>query len=120
MRESREKEFELPAGWYRVLSGAVKPGDRCLDEDLYWDTGAIRWCAPTTLFLESDEPGEFAQEFLCLIRVGEPVEVVCPCCGLDPVLTGYRYCWACCRAAIRELRRREKQGDGGAARNRNG
>jgi hypothetical protein len=39
----RKAMLKIPAGWYRVLSGAVKPGDCFLPEDHFWQTGEVEW-----------------------------------------------------------------------------
>jgi hypothetical protein len=31
----REATVDIPPGWYRVLSGVLNPGDRCLVFDLF-------------------------------------------------------------------------------------
>jgi hypothetical protein len=101
----REAAIELPQGWYRVLSGAVKPGDYELDEELFWDTCVIFWRELTEF---PDDPCYTASLFLCLIRAGEPVEALCPRCHRRPIRFGLRYCTACARNVIAALRRREQ------------
>lgn len=102
-----EARLEIPAGWYRVLSGAVKPGDRCLDCELFWQTGAIQWYELTE-FPPPGQPLGTAGWYCCLIRRGEPVEVLCPRCHRAPVRLGYRYCKDCSNAVVHELRSRHR------------
>ena len=102
-RPPREVAVELPAGWYRVLSGAVKPGDRMLARDVFWRTGEIVWRDLT----KPPAPGELygmAHHYTCLTRRGEPVEVLCPRCHSAPVRHGYRYCEKCIMKVVKELR----------------
>jgi hypothetical protein len=104
-RGRREAEFEIPAGWYRVLSGAVKPGDRFLSVDVFWRTGEIVWDDLTKPPPPAAEYGS-ADWYVCLIRRGEPVEVLCPRCHSAPVRHGYRYCEECSTSVVKELRSR--------------
>ena len=102
---ARQATIELPAGWYRVLSGAIKPGDRSLAERLFWQTGAIRWYELTELPPPSEPFGQ-ASWYCCLIRRGEPVDKLCPQCHRAPVRLGYRYCPECSADIVDELRKR--------------
>jgi hypothetical protein len=106
IRTPRRATLELPAGWYRVLSGAIKPGDRCLDNGWFWRTGAVRWYELTRV-PPPGRPFSTADWYGCLIRPGEPVEVLCPRCHEQPVRLGYRYCRGCCHEFVVELRREE-------------
>jgi hypothetical protein len=104
----REATVELPAGWYRVLSGALKPGDRCLAAGIFWEFGAVYWNELT----EFPPPGALfstAEGYVCLIRRGEPVEALCPRCHVAAIRRGYRFCWSCCNAIASEIRRPERR-----------
>ena len=103
-----EARIELPPGWYRVLSGAIKPRDRYLAADYFWEDGEIHWCEVTRL-PRPGEPLSTADWYLCLIRRGEPVEVLCPRCRRKPARLGYRYCRDCCGEVILQLRRRRRR-----------
>jgi len=102
----RQATLEIPDGWYRVLSGAVKAGDCELDSDLFWDIGAVQW-HELTEFPPSGNPWSTADWYRCLIRRGEPVETLCPRCHDAPVHFGYRYCKDCAMAVLEEHRRRQ-------------
>ena len=99
----RKATLDIPDGWYRVLSGAVKPGDRYLAEDLFWDRGEVEW-HDLRRFPPPDRPDGTAEWYLCLIRRGEPVEALCPRCHNAPVRHGYRYCKQCSWDVAHELR----------------
>ena len=99
----REASLEIPAGWYRVLSGVLKPGDRHLDCEVFWQTGDIEWRE----LLDFPPPGEpygTADWFSCLIRRGEPVDVRCPRCHNAPVAPGLLYCKYCKSDVAKEVR----------------
>jgi hypothetical protein len=98
----REASLEIPAGWYRVLSGVVKPGDRHLNDELFWQTGDIEWCEFSS-FLPPGGPYGTADWFSCLIRRGEPVDVLCPRCHSAPVGPGLRYCKPCSWNVAKEV-----------------
>ena len=98
-------EIDLPAGWYRVLSGAIKPGDYELDVGQYVERSEVVWL-PLTRFPRARDPYGTADWYFCLIRFGEPVDALCPRCHTEPVRIGYRYCEDCCWKVLHELRRR--------------
>jgi hypothetical protein len=106
---TRCRELNLPDGWYRVLSGAAKPGDQCLNIDAFWKTGAVEWYVLTNPAAPGDDYGD-ADDYCCLIRRGLPVEVLCPRCRDAPVRFGYRYCEDCCHQVVRKLWRIGKPG----------
>jgi hypothetical protein len=113
----RKATLELPAGWYRVLSGAIKPGDRILDFNPFWQRGAVQW-VELTEFPPPGRPFGTADWYCCLIRRGEPVEVLCPRCHLAPCRQGFRYCKTCSCEVVDEVRRRQRpprgKGKGGS------
>ncbi len=96
-------EVVLPEGYYRVFSGASKPGDLFLN----WTKikqGEVCW-----EYLESNEAMvpkglDATQVPVCVIRKGVPVEQPCARCGMEPRKFDYKYCDYCCSIILNELR----------------
>jgi hypothetical protein len=91
-------EVELPDGYYRVWSGALKPGDLYLNDFLARD-GITTW-EPVTYFPAEREarfgrPYSSANWYLCVIRRGEPVVPACERCGVEPRFNRLRDCRSC-------------------------
>jgi hypothetical protein len=91
-------EVELPEGYYRVWSGALKPGDLYLNDFLAQD-GIVFW-EPVTYFPTEQEARlgrrwSSAKWYVCLIRRGEPAVLPCERCGVHPRAHRLRFCRAC-------------------------
>ena len=69
----RSAEVEIPGGWYRVLSGVIKPGDLYLDFTAFKE-GELIW-------LPADKTGKPHWECGCLIREGTAVDKQCERCA---------------------------------------
>lgn len=86
----------LPAGWCRVWTGFVLPGDRYLD--VVKAREGVRAWVPLTLadLIEGGDVYDSAAWFCCLIREGrKDVGAPCVTCGVRPVDFGCRECDAC-------------------------
>lgn len=93
-------EVELPEGWRRVWTGALKPGDMYLNQVLIQD-GIVQW-EPVTEFptveqMRHKDVGSSADWYGCLIRNdgGPEIEEGCERCKIFHRVKGERFCNAC-------------------------
>lgn len=95
---------EMPANYRRVYSGAVRPGDLCLDRLAFKLAGVVAWVP-----VETDQrwPYTRADVYSCVIRNdgGPCPEVPCEACGAAAKRPGYRYCRECADVVLAEQRR---------------
>lgn len=107
-KASRTAEIEIPDGWYRVLSGVVKPGDRYINSRLFWADGIVEWIdldIGKVDFRRKKHHYDTPQWFTCLIRRGEPVDRQCPSCNEEAVPVGWKACRGCAYEAVQEMRK---------------
>lgn len=100
---------ELPEGWRRVWTGALKPGDRYLNRTAMLekeDWQEIPWVDLDYEEAMNDEltRRNGAMLFECLIRRGAPVEEACERCEVAPRHGRNRFCSGCCWVVRREQR----------------
>ena len=109
-------DVDIPEGWYRVLSGAVKPGDHCLNRHLARD-GIVSWVpvdeSPLTVALTATLDTlsgvyQRVETYDCVIRIGAAVDKPCEQCGNAAAMTGYRFCWDCAAQIAHEIRERDR------------
>jgi hypothetical protein len=98
-------EVELPDGYYRVFSGALKPDDLYLNCLLARD-GITQWepLNQKHLAAKYNEPDGHAGWFTCLIRRGVMVEQPCERCECFKRDFKLRFCWLCIPLAIKEMK----------------
>lgn len=73
----------MPEGYYRVLSGALKPTDLFYSANAESETGNP-WSMIGDAFFAVAGLGEL-EHYLCVIRKGTPVDVPCQRCHARPV-----------------------------------
>jgi hypothetical protein len=81
------KPVQIPKGYYRVLSGALKPTDLFYAERHRKETGSP-WATVNTLsgiFESSNDLIGQVEHYLCVIRKGVPVDAPCARCHSKPV-----------------------------------
>jgi len=96
--------IELPPGYRRVFSGAVKPGDQYLDLDALKEGRMVFVPLP-----EPRAPGNWgarAEEYDLLIRRDASLNDECERCHEYPKVFGERYC-VMCGGEVREWLRRK-------------
>lgn len=102
-------EIEIPDGWYRVLSGVVKPGDRFVNERLFWADGIVEWIElpidKVDFRKRKQHYNTTPQWFTCLIRRGEPVDKQCPSCNEEAIPLGWKVCRRCAYEAVQAMRK---------------
>ncbi len=98
---------QLPEGYYRVLSGAVKVGDLHLHCEK-WLKGKVEWVEIEFPEVDPQSLWREATAFLCLIRKGEPVEEVCTGCYERAKEAGYKWCVCCHYEKLAELRKERR------------
>lgn len=89
-------DVEIPDGWYRVWTGAIKPGDFSVNCVLLQD-GITHWQPISERHL-SEKPGEpytEARWYGCLIRYGVAVDKGCDRCGCNRRSGKARFCLMC-------------------------
>ena len=98
-------EVEIPQGYYRVFSGAVKPTDKFLNLQAIKE-GQVIW-----LYVDIEEnmrlpkgPRNNASVFGCLIRKGTAVEEPCIRCQCQPKRPRHKYCIYCCDVLLNRMR----------------
>jgi hypothetical protein len=91
-------DVDLPAGYHRVFSGALKPGD------LYLHLGELRQGRTVWHPVKLDDPLRMtAGWYTCVIRPGDtPAQEACERCGCEARAHGQRYCRGCAKAILRE------------------
>jgi hypothetical protein len=95
-------EVDPPAGYHRVFSGALKPGDLYLSCTAAV-AGQVVWM-PVKL---NDPLRRTAGWYTCVIRKGAvPAQEACERCGCEAKVFGHRYCRGCAQRVVRE-----EQGD---------
>jgi len=108
------QEITLPKNYYRVLSGAAKPGDLYLDPcrfyhgEVRWVPLDIRW-AEEMAKMHRDHSSRSAN---CVIRVGTPLGQPCDRCGMNPRWRDNRFCYQCCEIVREAIREQQQEGAG--------
>jgi hypothetical protein len=82
----RLRKVTVPEGYYRVLSGAIKPTDLFYSQKNREETGN-HWAKVSQMFgdLGPDHLFGDATHYLCVIRKGVPVDAPCQKCHAKPV-----------------------------------
>jgi hypothetical protein len=96
-------DVDLPAGFVRVFSGALKPGD------LYLHLGELRRGPFIWRPVRLDDPlRTTAGWYTCVIRPGtRPAQETCERCGCEARVHGQRYCRGCAKVILRETKEAE-------------
>ena len=99
-------KVELPDGYYRVWSGALKPGDLYLNMVLIRD-GITQW-EPCDEIPMRPIPGSqlsYRQIPGCIVRHGTPVDKTCERCQAEPAVQGERFCDYCREIIKQKIRK---------------
>lgn len=96
-------KVELPDGYYRVWSGAAKPGDLYLNMILIRDE-IVQW-EPREDAILVEHCLQTIQVPVCVIRLGTPVDKACERCEAEPAVRGERFCDYCREIIKQKIRK---------------
>jgi hypothetical protein len=103
-------EVEIPEGYRRVWTGALRPGDLYLHFDGGQTDGWRPVKLPTAKQIKRGDPDSEAHWFGCVIRAdGGPVQQPCERCSVSPRMRNGRFCRLCAGIVVLRARAEERR-----------